>query len=405
LVDIGPSILVNYWYANAVGHAIEGLRYCLGYARANSLARVSILLNGAAPSELPSCCPFVDAAYLVPFTRFVGEEGDPRAALADVPRDWDWVVDNPRERDPGHDAIRGFRRFFDASHAHFLPRSGTGFAGGTPPAYEPHQRLRLELPAEARSAAATTLAGRRAISIVLAGHSEQRAHYPSTTSWELILGELGSRLPNTIFCLIGRTPHSATRRRIAPGVGTLWRGEASLNHEAQTASRIGRDEIRRIAAASRSVDCFDRPLLEQLAIVEASSLFVSPHTGFGFAALAVGTPWLTISGGSWHESFFNGVPFHSVLPDTRRYPCFMQGGPRPPMIGKDEDGEGARTPSMSAARIRDDLPEILDAAEALVEGRVAYEQALEAYFPRLLAAYGNDRSRVFSFDDLHRAYV
>jgi hypothetical protein len=62
----------------------------------------------------------------------------------------------------------------------------------------------------------------------------------------------------------------------------------------------------------------DLPLLEQLAFVEACSVFVSPHTGFGAAALAVGTPWLALSGGPWHEWFFNGVPFWSVIPDTER---------------------------------------------------------------------------------------
>ena len=53
-------------------------------------------------------------------------------------------------------------------------------------------------------------------------------------------------------------------------------------------------------------------------------MFLSPHTGFGMAALAVGTPWLALSGGRWFEYFFNRVPFRSIIPDLERYPSFTQ---------------------------------------------------------------------------------
>lgn len=44
-------------------------------------------------------------------------------------------------------------------------------------------------------------------------------------------------------------------------------------------------------------------------------------------------------------------------------------------------------------------------ARLLVDGRLTYENALRGYFARLLAAYHGDVSRIFSFDDVHRAYV
>jgi hypothetical protein len=146
----------------------------------------------------------------------------------------------------------------------------------------------------------------------------------------------------------------------------------------------------------------DEPLLDQLAYVEACDLFVSPHTGFGMAVLSVGTPWLTLSGGPWHEWFFNGVPFYSVIPDTMRYPCFTRFGSPPPLI----DDEGVpRTPSMTRSRVEEALPELLEAARLLACGRLEYEAALRQYFPRLLKAYGGDRSQIFSFDGIHWAYV
>jgi hypothetical protein len=71
-----------------------------------------------------------------------------------------------------------------------------------------------------------------------------------------------------------------------------------------------------------AVDAFDLALVEQLAVLAACDALLSPHSGFGFAASCVGTPWATISGGRWPEYFFNGAPFRPVLPDPRRYPCY-----------------------------------------------------------------------------------
>jgi hypothetical protein len=76
-----------------------------------------------------------------------------------------------------------------------------------------------------------------------------------------------------------------------------------------------------------------------------------------------------------------------------------------PMIEFDEDGEGPRSATMGVDRVRRDLEELGDAAEALVSGRLTYEEALAGYFPRLLEAYGGDRSLIRSFEDVHVRYV
>ena len=382
------SLLVNYWYAQPVGHALEGMRYALGYKAARPELQVGLLLNGATAVELARLCPFIDEVYAVPYSGFLEPDRDPARALAGVPREWDWVVENHRAREPSHDGLAGFRAFFDAAHAHFEPRHGTtGVAGAEPPAYLPHRRLRLELPGGARACAAATVGGRRpAIAVVLAGSAAERHLYPSVASWELILGALSRRYPDAVLLLVGKTAN-----------------------DGQTTTRIARAEVDRLlAAVPAAVDCFDRPLLEQVALVEASDLLVSPHTGFSFVASTVGTPWLALSGGNWHEYFFNGEPFYSVLPDPQRYPAFAWGGlGRAPLevIDEDDDGEGPRTPSMSIGRIRDDLPELLEAAELLIAGRLSYEDALAGYFPRLLACYGGDRSRAFSFDRIGERYL
>lgn len=376
------TLLVNYWYAHPVGHAVEGMRYALGYKAANPELRVSLLLNGASAVELARLCPFIDQVYAVPFTRFNDLDCDPRKAVAAVPRSWDWVVENHRVHEQSHAEIRGFQAFFAVAHEHLLPRHPLGVTGKAPPAYLPHQQLRLELPVGVRRAAAKRLRGAKAIAVVLAGSSSARRLYPSTASWEMILGALSARFPDVRLLVVGK--HTADGR---------------------TTSQVGRDElVRLLAAIPAAVDCFDLPLLEQVALIEAAELLVSPHTGLAFVASAVGTPWLAISGGNWHEYFFNGVPVYSMVPDPDRYPTFTWGAPGAE-VERDEDGEGPRSASMCAARIREDLPELLRAADQLIRHELSYEDALAEYFPRLLAAYRGDRSRSFSFDNIGDLYL
>jgi hypothetical protein len=362
-------LLVNFWYAHPVGHAIEALRYCLGYHLADPSLRVSVALNAATPTELARLCPFVDEVYCVPYFDFLGRFGDPDAALAEVPRDWDYVLDDERSRDPRQLYFEGVRLYYQAAHRHFRARVHHGTAGGEPPAYRPHGQLRLQLPTRRERP------GPVAIAVMPAGSSEP-SRYPSAASWRLILEALRKEFPEVVFCFLGK-----------------------LERDARTSTSWTREQLE---ALGEGVWAVDEPLLDQLALVEACDLFVSPHTGFAMAALCVDTPWLTLSGGPWHEWFFNGVPFHSVIPDTTRYPAYTQMDDPPPLV--DDDGE-ERTPSMTRARIEEDLPELVEAARALVDKRVRYEDALRAYFPRLLAAYGGDRSKVFAFDGIDWQYI
>jgi hypothetical protein len=322
--------------------------------------------------ELAECCPFIRHAYAVGYTDFLGrlgDAGDPAAALEGIPRDWDYVVDDERSRQPAQLEFEGVRRYNQAAHRHFRARVHHGTAGVEPPAYRPHGQLRLDLPTRRERP------GPVAIAVMPAGSSEP-SRYPSAASWRLILDALRGAFPEGVFCFVGK-----------------------LERDARTSTSWTRQQFE---ALGPGVWALDRPLLDQLALVEACDVFLSPHSGFGCAAVSVGTPWLTLSGGPWHEWFFNGVPFHSVIPDTARYPAFAQLGPEPPLV--DDDGE-PRTPSMTRARIEEDLSELVEAARLLVERRLEYEEALRRYFPRLLRAYSGDRERLFSFDGIHRSYV
>jgi len=44
-------------------------------------------------------------------------------------------------------------------------------------------------------------------------------------------------------------------------------------------------------------------------------------------------------------------------------------------------------------------------AESLIGGRIGYQDALARYFPELLRVYRGDRSKLWSIDDIHLAYL
>ena len=210
-----------------------------------------------------------------------------------------------------------------------------------------------------------------------AGSSEP-ARYPSIASWELIVRSLADRFPEAVFCLVGK-----------------------LERDGRTATAATRAGFERIAAAApRAVFALDVPLVEQLAYVEnlrSSSRRTRASRWPRFRSGRRG--WRSPVGRG--TMFSNAVPFYSVVPDTRRYPAFTQFAPQPDPV----EDDGQRTPSMSRARIEEDLPELLEGARLLVEGGLGYEDALRRYFARLLAAYGGDASRIFSFDGINHSYI
>jgi hypothetical protein len=354
-----------------VGHAVEGLRVAHSFHAADPELAVSIVLNADTPLELATCCPWIDGVYGV---RFDDVDGVEPGGYAGVPRDWDWVVQEHRRRSAERvSALPAFGRLAAAADAHYRPRRA-----GAPPARK-GERLRLEPPAAARAEAAALSDGRPSIAVMLSG-SGPRERYPSAGSWRRVLEQLSGAFPSRRLVLIGRT--TVDRR---------------------TRSCIGREEAAQATQRLDVLDAYDLPLLTQLALAEASELFVSPHTGFGFAVLGVGTPWLTISGGPWFEYFHNGVPFHSLLPDGDRFPAFSGRGAS--QLVDDDDGSGPREPAMTRRRIVEMLPELVEAASSLATGARTYDECLAHYFRSLRKALGGDSGRITSWDSEHRPYV
>jgi hypothetical protein len=372
----GDRFLVNYWYAPSVGHAIEGLRYCLGYHAADQSRRVSLILHHAAPTQLAALCPFVVTCHGVDYSPWHGDH-NPAIALSAMPPDCEYIIDNHRRAQADQQEFLG--GYFDASDVHFRAAKGRALTGRQPPSYKSNLALRLEIPDKNRDWAARRLGTSDLGIAVMPAGSGPSERYPSVEAWELILSELAARHPDARILLTGR---------INPGIGT-----------STTWTRPMTDRL--LAACPRSVDYFDVGLLDQLALIERCRLFISPHTGFGSAVFAVGTPWLAISGGPWHEYLFNGVPFRSVLPDPDRYPCYSLPGAE--RVVHDETGD--RLVSMCDARIRGDIDRILVACGDLIDGRSDYEESLFDHFNGLLKLYGGDQRPIWSFDNVHESVL
>ncbi len=385
MIDAAPRdrLLVNFFYAHPVGHAVEALHYCLGHHLADPGREVSVVLNAASAVELAGFCPFVSHAYAVEHP-LLEPCLDSAARQAGIPRRWEWVVDDFRRgQDIQLAMFPGLRDYYLTSDRLLTAARARTYVSSPLPGYISHQQLRLELPQSVRASAARRFAERseppRGRIAVMPAGSGERFLYPSVASWLVILDALADAFPEVEIALIGK-----------------------LRRDTRTFTSLAPGELAELLAhRSRPLDCFDAGLAEQLAVVEACDLFLAPHTGFGMAALAVGTPWLALSGGRWFEYFFNRVPFRSIIPDVERYPSFTQFAP----AGVVGDGDGPRTPSMTSARVHDDLERIVAAAQELLDRSLTYEQSLRDYFKALLAAHGGDASAIWSIDGVHLGYI
>lgn len=374
------SVLVNFVYCHPVGHAVEAVQHCLGYRRAGPNRRIGVVLKANTAVEIASWCTHIDEVYTVDFDVFTAPGA---SVLSHLPAQWDWVVDDPRGHQLWqHDLFPGLARYYDLAAKHFRARHGHRQIGAPLPTYQPKNRLEFTLPASARSWAAELLPDIESgpTIAVLPGGSAPRWRYPSLNSWCRILRAFLQRWPTARFCLVGK-----------------------LADDGRTTTTFTREEFDAMAqAVPNAVETVDVSLAQQLAAVQRCDLFVSPHTGFAFAAMAVGTPWLALAGNDWAEYYFNpGVPFYSVLPDLDRFPCYVMLGHTPNPV----EDDGPRSPSMSAQRIESDLGELLDGAAWLLGGHADFDTAMRNHFARVVTLFQGRTDLIFSVDNLHLPYL
>ena len=295
-------ILVDFFYAPPVGHVIEALHHCLALYRADPRRSISLLLNAAAPTELGELFPFVRETYAIE-APFVEPAPEAERSLRGVPREWDRVVDDPAA--PPSDSARAVPQGCAITTrpptatsqppetGRARPRATDAGTARTPPA----------APARARP-------GGRGSAPEGRGRSDGGAH--------------ADRIEPTLALPLGRILGTILDALVAalPELRVLLVGRSA--RDARTSSSQTAPERRRLLShAVAPIDFFDVPLFEQLAAVETADVFLAPHTGFGMAALAVGTPWLALSGGRWFEWYFNRVLFRSMHFRHRALPVLL----------------------------------------------------------------------------------
>lgn len=362
-----PTLLLNYVYYNPVGHIVEALKVAKGYHDANPGLEIEVLLNQRAPVELARACPWIRAAHAIDTYAFLPDAppGSGAAILEAVPREWDyvvtndWILDDVKGMAEVHRDETSMVAFYEAARGYFRARVSASppefemekeYLERVGPAYRSDAWVRVPLPDEAVAFAERYAHEGPALCVMLGGSAAPRA-YPSARGWMRILRALHEAIPGVRLYLTG------VRR--------------SRNGRTATEA-YGQREIRTVLrGVPDAVDCYDIGLWPQLALVARCGVFLSPHTGFGFAVSCVGTPWLTLSGGNWPESFWNGVPFYSVLPDDPHYPYR---GRRGSMYGP-----GPRISSMREPALARKVPEIIEGARLLLDPAFTFEAALARY--------------------------
>ncbi len=356
------TLLINYIYYNPVGHVAEALKFSRGFHDANPGLEIHLALNKYSPTELTAACPWIAKTYPIDIYQFL-QGGSGAACLDGIPRSWDYVMTETRIP---HDIARAGRvgrdeeamsNYYRVTEPLFHASRGTGtffprikFPDGLK--YLVDSKVELQLPQSALDFAKARAHDGPTICVLLGGSGSYRG-YPAVRTWIKILHALNDKFPNLKIYLTGV-------RKSANG----WTRTAGY-----TDGNI-RNILNRF---SNIVDCYDIGLWNQLAIVKQSGVFLSPHTGFGFLAPCVDTPWLAISGGNWGEYFFNHVPFYSVLPDNPDFPYFGN-----PKIW-DAFKRSSKIPDMDPKNLDRKIPEIVEAAALLMDESFTFEEALKRH--------------------------
>jgi len=349
-------LLLNYVYYRPVGHAVEALKYAKGFKEANPGMEVHVALNDESPVELTKACSWITKCYPIHLDDFL-EKGSGGRSIKRIPREWDFIMTNNLilldtahiEKYGQHEeAMMNYLRMCE-DYFHARKGEGTVFLKLRLPQglrYSFDPQVRLNLPRKAIKFAAHYWHRGVKICILLGGSGEYRS-YPSTGSWEKIIRALYQAFPHL--------------KMYITGVYASSKGMTDT-------SAYSKSMVKRVLKSfPHAVNCYDIGLWNQLALIKQSNILISPHTGFGFLASCVGTPWLTLSGGNWPEYFFNHTSFYSVLPDDPDFPyqCKI------PVYERMR-----RIPSMLPEKLEKKIPEIILAVELLLDKRFTYEKAL-----------------------------
>ena len=294
------KLLLNWAYYRPVGHVVEALKASKGYADANKNIEVHLLLNADSPIELAEACYWIQKTYPISL-RDIWNNGDSAQCLKGIPKIWDYVVHDER--------IKHFRRGWDENNLikaqgiirkQFHARVKDGYTDAHILPYHPNPHIDLPVPPEAKKFAERYRHKGPTLCIMLGG-SAGDTQSPTVAMWLAICKALFRFIPNVKMYVTGVTKSVDGRTHTI---------DFSLEDVGSLVERLPNAEA-----------VYNIGLWNQLALIKQADIFLSPHTGFGFLAPLVGTPWLTLSNCRWPEYIYNNVPFYSVLPECGSYPA------------------------------------------------------------------------------------
>ena len=295
------KLLLNFVYWMPVGHVIEAIKYAKGFADSNKNLDIYVALNSATTIELAKACSWIKEVYSINIENIL-------SSFQNIPKKWDYIVSDKRSQNLGNSGYeQKMKRYYDLCEKHFSA-SWKGYTkcwyGKDLPEelkYKPNSKINLKIPTSAIKHVKKFLKKDKfRITVLLAG-SANAGEYPSIGSWIKILKEIKNKYPEVNFYITGyNKPQN---------------GRTSTNAYSD-------QDLRRLFREIEAINCYNIGLWNQIALIKESDIFFSPHTGFAFLAMCVGTPWLTLSGGNWPEYIFNNVSFYSVLPKTKEYPFY-----------------------------------------------------------------------------------
>lgn len=353
------TLLLNWVYHHPVGHAVEAFKVAKGLAIANDDVAIHLMLNSRTPVELSGACDWIEQAYAIDVADVL-LRGNAAGCLSGIPEDWDYIVNDHRPTCSPFPFEQSLRAFHNLAEERFHARLWRGgqhqlrFPGT--PRYTRNATIRMQVPEEAR-AFVRSLPLSSLNFVLIPGGSSPEPIYPTADRWRSILAALQEEFPSAHFFITGR---SAADDR-----------SSTLGFPPEAVARLAR-------TSGRIFSCYDIGIWNQLALIERSDVLVAPHTGFAFLAPSVGTPWLAVSGVRWPECYFNEVPFYSVLPVCRHYPCWM--GMRP---GCGEQIAAGKTAPCMDEELESTIPDIVNGARLLLSGDSSFDQAMTLYRLRI----------------------
>jgi hypothetical protein len=368
------TLLLNWVYFPPVGHLVEAMKVAKGYRDANPGLEVHVALNSQTPHELTAGCPWITRAHTVDLAEVLAR-GDQAPSLRRIPPEWDYVVVDERIGSSPFAYAPALHVFHTVAAGYFRARIWGGRRSCPPadgaPLYRRDPAVALRLPRAARRFAARYRHPGPRFGLLLAGSSPEPI-YPPHRWWLRLLSALRAELPGSRFYITGAHDGEGGR--------TTTPGDP-------------REIARRFGRLADVEFCYDIGLWNQLALLAACDVLISPHSGFAFLAPCVGTPWLALSGVRWPESVFNRKPFYCVLPECAQYPCYFQMKPD----CRRRLGRGATVQCMETRALSAKIPEVLAGVRLLLDRGFTYRRAA-ALYRRQVAASRIARERLFALD-------